>query len=245
MARTLLQSGLTRQEAALYRSAMYNLASEAFTAEPSAQMLADLAALASEARGEGKGVLDCESSLLSYLQSLTEEDREALRTRVATEYCELFVGPRRPLAPYRESLYRGYPNRMFTEITCRVREFYRRHGYIVAEMNRIPDDSIGYELKFMSVLAASEAQRLSEGSEDAADELVRSQLDFSEKHLGAWIHPFAEAIQQAYCADYYAAWARFVEDFVAFDIHFLHACMEEGGMGECTPPSNQKTRFRD
>ena len=135
--------------------------------EPSAGYLRDLAAMAQDSSPED-AVLDCEAALLSHLAGYAGADFDDLRTKVATEYAELFVGPRHPLAGCYGSLYIGFPNRMFTESTRKVRKFYRAFGRMSDSPNRVPDDHIAYELEFMSYLCEQEASALERGADNEA-----------------------------------------------------------------------------
>lgn len=208
---------------ARYRSEIYRLASAVFTEDITAQMLLSQAQAAAEAR-EDSFVRDCERDLFGYLKGLPVADIEALRSKVATEYAELFVGPRSPLAPYYESIYLGANPRLFADVTMRVREAYREQGFQVEKRNKVPDDHIGYELAFMAELCDREARAhlAGEGEEALASQIAQS--NFLSLHLGVWVGFFADRVCAAWCADYYAAWARFVEAFVADDIEFLRSC---------------------
>ena len=205
---------------AAYRSRMYRMAASVFAVEPSLQMLEDAVAGAAHAKSEDC-ILPCERALLEHLAGLEGESFEVVRTRIATEYAELFVGPRPPLAPLYESLYAGYPRRLFSETTAQVRRFYQRFGLAVEKRNQIPDDHISFELEFLADLCEREAQAQDCGDAGAADGLRRAELEFIALHLGLWIGDFADRIEDAWCGDYYAAWSRFAAEFVAEDDGYL------------------------
>ncbi|MBQ6491508.1 MAG: molecular chaperone TorD family protein [Atopobiaceae bacterium] len=226
--KTLIDSTLAPAEAAAYRSAIYRLVSRAFMEEPSADYLRELAAMAQES-GPEDAVLDCEAALLAHLAGYAGADFDDLRTKVATEYAELFVGPRHPLAGCYGSLYIGFPNRMFTESTRKVRKFYRAFGRMSDSPNRVPDDHIAYELEFMSYLCEQEASALERGADSEAAGMRAAQQTFAATYLASWTHPFADAVARAWCADYYAAWADFARDFVDADLAYLGTLPQ----GEC------------
>ena len=199
---------------ARYRSQLYAAASEAFTTEPSALKLEALAKAAQSAQA-GESSRASEQLLLEYLGKLDGTDFDALRTRVATEYAELFVGPRAPLAPLYESVYVGAVHRLNTNVTMQVRRFYEQCGMRVVKRDTVPNDHIGLELEFMAQLTAREADALESGDAGEASRLCSTQLDFLQNHLGAWVDAFASRVSGAYCADYYDAWGRFVQSFVS------------------------------
>jgi len=162
-----------------------------------------------------------EHELLVYLRSLDGVPTDELRTRIATEYAELFVGPRPPLAPPYESLYLGYPQRLFSETTAQVRAFYERCGWTVQRRNRIPDDSIAFELEFLARLCEQEYAALDGEDSAAAKALADDERVFIATHIGQWAGSFADRIAAAWCADYYAAWSRFVVAFLTEDATYL------------------------
>lgn len=209
-----------RAEHARWRAALYGLASRAFLREPTDEELKASVATARASLEAGEGwSLSCERELLAHLASFDTED-DALGTQVRSEYAELFVGPRPPLASLYESIYVGYPRRLLSETTKRVREAYERCGLAVAKLNRVPDDHLGYELEFMAVLAQREAEALEAGDEDAAKRWRNEQERFLEEHLRCWIEPFCDRLHEA-PGDYYGGWAAFVRDFTAEDVAVL------------------------
>ena len=207
-------------ETARYRESMYRSAAAAFTQEPSEEQLGQLVDVALAA-GEGGYVRESERQLLSHLRQYEGADFAVLRTQVATEYAELFVGPRAPLAPLYESVYVGPLHRLNTDVTMQVRRFYERMGLEVVKRNTVPNDHMGLELEFMAALCAREAQAWGSGDVDEAQMLRDEEAAFLKEHLGMWTDAFAARVSEAYCADYYDAWTRFVQTFVAEEQEYL------------------------
>lgn len=202
-------------EMALYRAQLYAAAAEAFANEPDVPTLQALVAVSADGQGQ-PGAYASEGRLLEYLGSLDDSDYEGLRKRIATEYAELFVGPRPPLAPLYESVYVGAVRRLNTDVTMQVRKFYDQCGLVAVKRNTVPNDHIGLELEFMSQLCTREAE-----APEEAEALRATELEFLNVHLGSWVDAFASRVSAAYCADYYDAWARFVQAFVAEDRAYL------------------------
>lgn len=202
-----------------YRSAMYALAAEAFAAEPSDARLRQIINLAVDSSPDDCGRAS-ERDLLRNLSGYADKDIVALGASIRTEFAELFIGPRRPLAPYYESAYMGHPKRMFTQTTKAVREFYKSFGVEVEKKNAVPDDLLAYELAFMSELCRREA---CEQDEDGVgiERWRTAQLEFLGNHLGLWVESFCRKVEMAWCADWYVAWSRFACDFVAEDIAYF------------------------
>ena len=214
-----------RSDFARYRAGLYRSASSVFLRELTDEELSTLICAARMALSEGSSwVLVCERELLAHLASYDDADLVMLGARLRSEYAELFLGPRPPLAPCFESMYVGSPRRLFTDVTRSVRDAYESNGIAVVKRNRVPDDHIGYELEFMARMADLQAQAATEGR--AADEAdcAAVQVRFLSEHLGSWVGSFLERMERAACADFYRAWARFVVAFVEEDARLALAC---------------------
>ena len=60
-----------------------------------------------------------EAGFYAFLKELGQSEDGDLRRTIASEYAELFVGPRPPLAPLYESVYLGSPSRLLPSRPCR------------------------------------------------------------------------------------------------------------------------------
>ena len=220
-----------RADYARWRSALYGLASRAFLQEPTDEELAEMATAARQALADdcgnatgdaaGRWNLSCEKALLIHLAALndTEED---LGTRIRSEYAELFIGPRPPLAPLYESMYVGHPRRLLTVVTQQVRDAYERSGLTPAKRNRVPDDHIGYELEFMARLCEHEANAAEAGDAEEEWRWHGAQQRFLADHLARWVEPFCERVEEA-PGTYYRGWAVFARDFAIEDERTVNA----------------------
>ncbi len=211
---------------ARYRADIYRLASSVFMYDVTEQGLQAQIDAACNA-DESSCVRACEAELFAHLRRYDGCNLPELRTRIATEYAELFVGPRKPLAPYYESIYLGANPRLFADVTMRVREVYRENGFEVDKLAHVPDDHIAYELAFMAELCEREAREHAAHNREAAIAYQVAQCNFLAVHLGTWAGFFADRVCAAPIADYYAAWSRFVERFVADDQEFLASCADD------------------
>ena len=209
-----------------YREAVYRNLSALFADAPSTDALRGLIAAACTVEVEDVRRTS-EAGFYAYLRGLDGRDVDELRMEVASEYAELFVGPRPPLAPYYESVYLGFPNRLFTEQTMSVRRFYERCGLSVVKDGKVPDDHVAYELELMATLAGREAEAVESGHVQAALDLERLQREFLVVHLGGWLGLFAARVAEAPGSSFYRALSRFAHEFVAEDDAALGASIEE------------------
>lgn len=203
-------------------SAAYANCSVLFADAPDTETLEQLYhAAISHQRDEFCG--DAERSFYSALMSCIGSDIHASRVAIASEYAELFVGPRPPLAPPFESVYLGFPNRLFTDQTMKVRSWYYAYGVQALYESRIPDDHIALELEFVSMLAKRCVESLEQGDYEEARNLTRQRLAFLEQHLAVWITYFAQRVEQAKLTGFYAATTAYVIALIEEDIDFLRA----------------------
>ena len=209
-----------------YREAIYRNLSALFADAPSAETLGELIEAAQAVEIENVRRVS-EAEFYAYLRKLSGRDLEELRVEVASEYAELFVGPRPPLAPLYESIYLGSPRRLFTEQTMSVRRFYERCGLSVLKDGKVPDDHVAYELELMAKLTEREAEGVEAGRPAVVLEQQRLQREFLVVHLGGWLGPFAACIAEAPCAGFYAALARFACDFAIEDDAMLGSSIRE------------------
>jgi putative dimethyl sulfoxide reductase chaperone len=72
--------------------------------------------------------------------------------KMREDYLSLFTGTGSPLAPPYESVYRSNEHLMFEKQTEEVREFYRSYGWESKFKGMIPDDHLGIELLFLTIL---------------------------------------------------------------------------------------------
>ena len=162
------------------------------------------------------------SEILVPLQAQRLENGiEELRKQVASEYAELFIGPRPPLAPYYESVYLGAPSRLFTDQTMKVREFYSRCGKRVQEYGRIPDDHLAYELELMADLSAKETELLEKGKLEEALGIAALEYEFLSEHLSVWIGLFLQRLTASNVSKFYEYLTAYLYEFVVSDRVYL------------------------
>ena len=203
-----------------YRAAIYRNLSVLFADAPGGEALA---ALVEAARSVSRGTArrTSEDGFYAYLREFGDREFVDPRRAVASEYAELFVGPRPPLAPLYESVYLGFPKRLFTDQTMSVRRFYERCGLSVAKDGRVHDDHVAYELELMAALVDRETAACNRADLSAASGFWQLEREFVTVHLGGWIGLFASRIAEAPCADFYRALSRFAASFVSEDDSYL------------------------
>ena len=225
-----VQTGMLAAEKAYNRAGIYRNASVLFSDAPSLEMLHELVDAATDAMSDEQAnpMRESERFFYGYLRDRWHSCDEDARRAIASEYAELFVGPRPPLAPLYESVYLGFPNRLFTDQTLSVKRFYEQCGLAVVKDGRVPDDHMAYELELMARLAQREAEALENDDVDGACNARELERSFVVEHLSLWAGLFANRVSEADCSDFYAALSEFVHRFVDEDAAYLDGLCGNG-----------------
>lgn len=125
------------------------------------------------------------SGFIVELEKVSKDDR--LLDEMRWEFNTLFVGPRRPKASPYESVYFDY-HLMFGKQTMEVREFYEKLGLKIKELDKFPDDYIGFEFEYLYFAS----YKIQNSSEDQKDEIVKNKLEFIKSHPQQWFYKFGE-----------------------------------------------------
>ncbi|MEI8324920.1 MAG: molecular chaperone TorD family protein [Betaproteobacteria bacterium] len=140
------------------------------------------------------------------------------------DYTRLFLGPIEPLAkPYESSwLFVAAPTD--ENPPPAVLELYARGGFDIDEDFRELPDHIAVELEFLYLLIFQTNQAVLLGDADEQAALTSLQQQFLDKHLAAWLGPFAAAVEAGAETAFYRELAAFTERFVAMEAARLPAC---------------------
>ncbi len=181
------------------RGGAYWFLSRLLLERPEASFLGEIAAR--DAAGD-----DDLAEIVEEAKVAVSEQRAALA--LLREYTFLFRGLREgegPPPPY-ESLYRE--QRLMGDSTAHVMRHYHEAGFgdIVPEAG--PQDHIGVELRFLSLLCYREHQALNEGAVERALEFTARQRRFLDEHPLRWVDELCDRIESASRLPYYAAVAR-------------------------------------
>ncbi|QUH19923.1 TorD/DmsD family molecular chaperone [Alkaliphilus sp. B6464] len=148
---------------------------------------------------------------------LSDEEKLSIKRQYET----LFYGPGHLPAPPWESVYRSDERIILDEHTLAVREFYRKWGVKLSEEDKQPDDHIGLELEFISILNKRTIEALEESDIEKAKEILNGQKTFLEKHLLIWIDEFCGMLKDNVNIDLYKGMALFTPYYLKMDRHIL------------------------
>lgn len=126
---------------------------------------------------------------------------------VQRDYQALFVGPGHLLAAPYESVHRTQDRLLFDEPTLKVRAAYRAFGLEAPRLHREPDDHLGLELHFLSVLCERALDALAQGDEPLLDSLFAAHSAFLTDHVLAWAPEVLDLVTENAGTDFYRATA--------------------------------------
>ncbi|MBA4321728.1 MAG: hypothetical protein C0408_02810 [Odoribacter sp.] len=109
------------------------------------------------------------------------------------DYLKLITGTGNPLAPPYESVYRSKDHLMFDKQTSDVREFYKSYGWESKFKGKIPDDHLGVELLFLTLMI----EKYIEFEDEICNSEMRNEIRrFIDQHLLSWIPEWNKHIQE-------------------------------------------------
>jgi len=127
----------------------------------------------------------------------------SLLPELKLDYTRLFLGLEKTLAPPYESVYLGKEHTLFEKQALEVREAYRQQDLRLSRDLNLPDDHMGLELHFCSLLL-ERCGCAGEPGEDPGAGVSRWALqEFLERHLLQWIEPFARDVEDRAQTLYY------------------------------------------
>ncbi|WP_353096970.1 molecular chaperone TorD family protein [Tissierella praeacuta] len=157
------------------------------------------------------------SQFIGNVDNLTKKQIDKLNS----EYNRLFIGPGHVHVPPWESVYLSKEKIIFDEHTLAVREFYKRWKVVTTKINKEPDDHIGFELEFMSILINKSIRSLGEGSIDEFKNITIGQKEFLDRHPLVWIDEFSNKLTDNTEEPFYKGIGLFLVEYVKMDRELL------------------------
>ncbi|HWI65418.1 MAG TPA: molecular chaperone TorD family protein [Symbiobacteriaceae bacterium] len=161
----------------------------------------------------GRGAGDVEAGLSRLAEALPGVTDRGLME----EFWHLFgtLGP--AAAPPWQSVYLDREHVLMGEETLRVRALFARFGLASALADRQPEDHLGLQLQFLSIMAARTAEQLAAGDEAGARLLLEGTLECLEANLLRWVDQFARLAEAASETGFYAGLSRLTLGLLRFD----------------------------
>ena len=178
------------------------------------KMFEELARDSQDLENQGARLMD---KSLREIKGMTDKEFQAIKE----EYNRLFVGPGPLLAPPWESVYLSEEGIIFNEHTLLVRDFYKIWGVSINRAEKEPDDHIGFELEFMSVLLIKSIEAIEENNIDRLKSLINAQNKFLEDHILRWSDQFFDLLYKESEQNFFKALAIFSSEYLDMDKSLL------------------------
>ncbi len=154
------------------------------------------------------------------------------RTDLAVDYARVFLSAGTydglTAEPY-ESVFTSEAQIMMQEARDEVVHIYRENHMDIDPELHMPEDHLGYELEFLSVLAErSAAAARDEGLEsETLFALITTQKEFIDAHILNWIDPLIEKVDEFARLPLYPAIIRIVKGYAQEDTAMLGELLAE------------------
>lgn len=177
---------------------------------PSPGLLAELSGAVTDIPAE----LPIASAGRDILACLAGSDLESVRAILAPEFTRLLRGLGEGLgpAPPYESLYRG--DALLGPPLQAVTRRYAAAGFADIAPEAGPQDHVGVEFRFLSLLCFREMEAWQAEDSGAALLWREQQTDFLSEHLLGWLPGLVSEVERCAKADFYPAAMRLAEAFV-------------------------------
>lgn len=210
------------KEVAQHRSQLYWLLSSLYLRTPNAAFLQDLTGWLAASSST-----DPEDNVACGLAMVQQAAAECNVERLTVEYTRLFGGIKEgygPPPPY-ESMYRE--SCLMGATTEAVTRTYAEAGFGTIHAAAGPQDHIGAELKFMSLVCCEEISVWEREEPDAAVSSWKLQRGFLDEHLLRWVPAYCRRLQQETSERFYAGAAALTEHAVAADREIVGHLLNE------------------
>ena len=214
---------------------LYQVFHTVFSGVPNEELICQLAAeptcLAFEILSESDD--DVMGKMARFVKKLKDklvaapaEGEPSFLEKIQSEYTKLLVGPGKMIAYPWESTYCGKETLLFQESTLRVRQFYRKYGYLPQAYPHVADDHISLELHFMAKLSQRVMDAFAQNDMVSVRNLLQGQEIFLKYHLLNWIPQYAENMKKSKTTYMYPQFALAVDAFIRIDDQFVKEAIQ-------------------
>ena len=133
------------------------------------------------------------------------------------DYSRLFLGPNNILAQPYGSVWLDREKKLMQDSTVQVLELYKEGGFELSEDFRELPDHIAAELEFLYLLIYREGEAQASSDHAKAGKARQLRQRFLREHLGRWIGPFTQAMQQGAESGFYAELATVTREFLEIE----------------------------
>lgn len=144
------------------------------------------------------------------------DEGEAIK-QVMLEYTMLFIGPGVPKASPIESFYHSGKLKLFGEKTIEMRQLLAKYGLESTVNQKQPEDHIGLELLFLSVLT----QAFLNGNEEGRLANIKEQYGFIKNRLLQWVPQMCHDAEEHSSTGFYSGLIKTILGVLEWDKEVL------------------------
>ncbi|MEA1885719.1 MAG: molecular chaperone TorD family protein [Bacteroidota bacterium] len=157
----------------------------------------------------------------SYLRKINHE-HPLNYDEIINDHLELFGGKGKGLAPPYSSVYISKDYILNEPVSLEVRKIYHSYGWKSEFEGKIPDDHLGIEIQFISLLL----QKYPELEDDICRNEIRKDLiKFIGTYMKPWINEWNRYVQENARSDLYKG----IGYLIASGLEDIYACLTENG----------------
>ena len=159
-----------------------------------------------------QGLLPAASPALHDALASAEGDKSLL----LQDYTALFIQRTVSKAYPWESVYTTHDHTLFGETTLEVQSIYRSFDIELGTCANEPQDHIGLEFMFLSILSERGIEALDAGDTAEAERLAKTIASFLSQHIEVFANDFLSVVEAKAQTDYYKAVCLFTREMLAW-----------------------------
>ena len=150
---------------------------------------------------------------------------EETLSHLSREYANSFLGVGEKTAALCESVYVGHSGSLFQEPYFQVKKTYQTINMEKSEHYSEPDDHLSVELAYMATLC----RLIIDSGDNGGAQLgyLRSQREFTQKHLIRWLPALLERLKEINTSTFYKGWSHILNGFTKVDLTLIDSLIEE------------------
>lgn len=130
------------------------------------------------------------------------------------DYTRLFLGPAEPLARPYGSFWLSGETPLMQDSTIEVQHLYQEGGFELDDELREVPDHVAVELEFLYLLILKQNEAARAGHDEVLASWAHLRGMFLERHLGAWVGRFTQAVKDGAQTAFYRDLAGLTDRFV-------------------------------
>jgi TorA maturation chaperone TorD len=163
--------------------------------------------------------------LIKFIDSMAEQDVDALETTLAADYARLFLSINKIPPHPSESTYRE--GVMMQNYRDEVLKTYWSFGVSAKKEFTEPEDHIATELSFMAYLCHKANDALNSGDNKEAKRYIHGQKDFLEMHLAKWVPELVRDIFDTARTPFYKGIAALTKEFIEINLSITNDILNQ------------------